>query len=114
AIAAFERTQYAGDSPFDHYLAGDDKAIDDAAKRGWSIFNGKGRCNACHAFSTASPLFSDQKFHNIGIAAHKTDFIALAAKLVAMVRSGDLEQIDHLALETDLSALGRLLVPKHL
>jgi len=114
AIAAFERTQYAGDSPFDHYLAGDDKAIDDAAKRGWSIFNGKGRCNACHAFSTASPLFSDQKFHNIGIAAHKTDFIALAAKGVAMVRSGDLEQIDHLALETDLSELGRFLVTKNL
>jgi cytochrome c peroxidase len=114
AIAAFERTQYTGDSPFDHYLAGDDKAIDDAAKRGWSIFNGKGRCNACHAFSTASPLFSDQKFHNIGIAAHKTDFIALAAKGVAMVRSGDLEQIDHLALETDLSELGRFLVTKNL
>jgi cytochrome c peroxidase len=23
--------------------------MDDAAKRGWALFNGKGRCNACHA-----------------------------------------------------------------
>ncbi len=114
AIAAFERTQFAGDAPFDHFLAGDDKAIDDDAKRGWAIFNGKGRCNSCHAFSAVSPIFSDQKFHNIGIAAHKTDFITLAAKGVAMVRSGDLEQIDHLAIETDLSELGRFLVTKNL
>jgi len=114
AIAAFERTQYAGDSPFDHYLAGDDKAIGDDAKRGWAIFNGKGRCNNCHAFSMVSPIFSDQKFHNIGIAAHKTNFVELAAKAVGMVRSGDVEQIDHLAIETDLSELGRFLVTKNL
>jgi cytochrome c peroxidase len=114
AIAAFERTHFSGDSPFDRFLAGEVDAIDASAKRGWSIFNGKGRCTDCHAFSTTSPLFSDQKFHNIGIAAHKTDFIALAGKGVAMVRSGDLEQIDHLALETDLSELGRFLVTKNL
>src|SRR5207249_5649875 len=80
AIAAFERTQYAGDAPFDRFIAGDEKAIGAATKRGWGLFNGKGRCNACHAFPTVSPLFPDQKFHNIGIAAHKTDFIDLARK----------------------------------
>jgi len=112
AIAAFERTQYAGDAPFDRYIAGDANAMDAAAQRGWSIFNGKGRCNNCHALSTTSPLFSDQKFHNIGIAAHKTDFPERARKALALVRSGDLEQIDHLALETDLSELGRFLITK--
>ncbi|HJQ84319.1 MAG TPA: cytochrome-c peroxidase, partial [Candidatus Binatia bacterium] len=56
AIAAFERTQFTGDAPFDRFIAGDDKAIDAAAKRGWGLFNGKGRCNTCHAFSTVSPL----------------------------------------------------------
>src|SRR5437899_4972748 len=112
AIAAFERTQYAGDSPFDRFVAGDDKAIDDSAKRGWGLFNGKGRCNACHAFSTVSPLFSDQKFHNIGIAAHKTDFIGLARKATAIVRSGDLKQIDELAIQTNRSELGRFLVTR--
>ena len=112
AIAAFERTQYAGDAPFDRFVAGDEKAIDDSARRGWGLFNGKGRCNNCHAFSTVSPLFSDQKFHNIGIAAHKTDFIGLARKATAIVRGGDLKQIDELAIQTDLSELGRFLVTK--
>src|SRR5438445_2499297 len=113
AIAAFERTQYAGDSPFDRFVAGDDKAIDPSAKRGWGLFNGKGRCSDCHAFSTVNPLFSDQRFHNIGIAAHKTDFIDLARKATAIVRSGDLKQIDELAIQTNLSELGRFLVTKN-
>jgi cytochrome c peroxidase len=113
AIAAFERTQFTGDSPFDRFVAGDAKAIGEPAKRGWALFNGKARCNACHAFSATSPLFSDQKFHNIGIAAHKTDFIGLARRAVGIVRSGDLKQIDELAIETDLSELGRFLVTKY-
>ena len=113
AIAAFERTLFAGDSPFDRFVAGDDKAISPAAKRGWALFNGKGRCSNCHAFSTVSPLFSDQKFHNIGIAAHKTDFIGLARKAAVAVRSGDLKQIDELAIQSNLSELGRFLVTKH-
>jgi cytochrome c peroxidase len=114
AIAAFERTQFAGDAPFDHFIAGEEKAIGDAAKRGWALFNGKGRCNNCHGFSTVNPLFSDQKFHNIGIAAHKTDFIALARKAAGVVRAGDMKQIDELALQTNFSELGRFLVTKGL
>ncbi|HLY37449.1 MAG TPA: cytochrome c peroxidase [Candidatus Binatia bacterium] len=112
AIAAFERTQMAGDSPFDRFIAGDEKAIDASAKRGWALFNGKGRCTNCHAFGTTSPLFSDQKFHNIGIAAHKTDFIGLARRATTIVRSGDLKQIDEVAIQSDLTELGRFLVTK--
>jgi cytochrome c peroxidase len=112
AIAAFERTQYAGDAPFDRFLAGDAKAIDASARRGWTLFNGKGRCNACHQFDVVNPLFSDQKFHNIGIAAHKTDFIGLARRAMGIVKVGDLKQIDELAIQSDLSELGRFLVTK--
>jgi len=114
AIAAFERTQFAGDSPFDRFIAGNSKAIGDGARRGWALFNGKGRCNACHAFSTTNPLFSDQKFHNIGIAAHKVDFIDRARKAAAVVRAGDMKQVDELALQTEFSELGRFLVTKRL
>ena len=114
AIAAFERTQFTGDAPFDKFIYGDEKALSDSAKRGWALFNGKGRCNACHAFSTANPLFSDQKFHNIGIAAHKTDFIERARKAAAIVRAGDMKQVDELAIQTDFSELGLFLVTKSL
>src|SRR5258708_6145076 len=47
AIASYERTQLSFDSPFDHFIAGDTSAIDAAAKRGWELFNTRGRCNKC-------------------------------------------------------------------
>jgi cytochrome c peroxidase len=113
AIAAFERMQFSGNAPFDAFIQGDAKALDASAKRGWSLFNGKARCNSCHAGNAVSPLFSDQKFHNIGIAAHKQDFVKLAREAVVTVRTGDQKQIDELALETKFSELGRFLVTKN-
>ena len=63
AIAAFERTVVSGPSPYDRYLAGDTRAMSEAAVRGRQLFDGKAGCRACHAGS----LFSDQSFHNIGV-----------------------------------------------
>jgi len=65
AIAAFERTIVSGPSPYDRYVAGDTKAMSAAAVRGIEIFNGKGRCTACHN----DPVLSDQSFHNLGVGA---------------------------------------------
>jgi cytochrome c peroxidase len=113
AIAAFERTQYAGEAPFDKYIQGDEKALDPAARRGWALFNGKGRCNECHAGNAASPLFSDQKFHNIGIAAHQGGFPQLAREALDVVQTGNEKQVDELALQSKFSELGRFLVTKH-
>jgi cytochrome c peroxidase len=112
AIAAFERTQFSGNARFDTFIHGDDKALNASEKRGWALFNGKARCSECHAANIASPLFSDQKFHNIGIAAHKQDFVQLAREALTVVRTGDEKQIDELALETKFSELGRFLVTK--
>lgn len=112
AIAAFERTQFSGSASFDRFIAGDATAIDESAKRGWAFFNGKARCTDCHAFNSVSPLFSDQKFHNIGIAAHKQNFAELAHKALATLHSADAKQIDELALQTGYSELGRFLVTK--
>ena len=113
AIAAFERTQYSGNAPFDRFLAGNPQAISDQAQRGWALFQGKGRCSSCHAFNVVSPLFSDQKFHNIGIAAHVKNFSELARNALGILKSGDTKQIDELALQTSYSELGRFLVTKN-
>jgi cytochrome c peroxidase len=51
AIATYERVLVSFDSPFDHFIAGDQNAISDAAKRGWESFNSKARCNLCHALT---------------------------------------------------------------
>ncbi len=37
AIAAYERTQLAFDSPFDRFIAGDQSALTAQQKRGWAI-----------------------------------------------------------------------------
>ncbi|RKH19296.1 cytochrome-c peroxidase [Corallococcus sp. CA047B] len=112
AIAAFERMQFSGSARFDKFITGDAKALTASEKNGWALFNGKARCNSCHAGNAVSPLFSDQKFHNIGVAAHKQDFVTLARKGVQVVRTGDEKQIDELALQTEFSELGRFLVTK--
>jgi cytochrome c peroxidase len=63
AIAAYERTVISTDSPFDKYIAGDSKAMDEAAVRGMALFKGKARCVLCHS----GPNFTDNQFHNLGV-----------------------------------------------
>lgn len=47
AIEAFEATLVTPQSPFDRYLAGDDKALDAQQKEGLALFMDTG-CSACH------------------------------------------------------------------
>lgn len=62
AIAAYLRALKDGDSPYDRFVTGDKSAISDAAQRGLKTFETLG-CPRCHT----PPLFSDWKFHNVGI-----------------------------------------------
>ncbi len=80
AIAAFERTRISGEAPIDRFLRGNETALTQAQRRSWSLFNGKARCNSCHGFNPTMPLFSDNRFHNVGVAAHKADFAQLATR----------------------------------
>lgn len=65
AIAAYERTVVMDKTPFDDYLAGNDKAISEEAKEGMVLFAGKANCMVCHG----GPTLSDNQFHNIGITS---------------------------------------------
>jgi cytochrome c peroxidase len=115
AIASYERTQYSFDSPFDHFIAGDKNAIDDAAKRGWEIFNTRGRCNKCHALSEQKrdpTFFTDNDFHNIGIGIIRHNVVALACKAELAINSGNTIAVDSAAIQTDMSVLGRFLITK--
>jgi cytochrome c peroxidase len=68
AIAAFERTQVTGDSPFDRwYYAGDEQALTAAQKRGFDLFVNEGRCVSCHVVEQTQALFTDNRFHNVGV-----------------------------------------------
>jgi cytochrome c peroxidase len=62
AIAAFERTLEPAPDAFDRWLAGDESALSESAKRGFALFNTKATCFVCHS----GWRFTDDKFHDIG------------------------------------------------
>jgi cytochrome c peroxidase len=115
AVAAYERTQVAFDSPFDHYIAGERNAIDPAARRGWELFNGQARCNKCHALSEDkrdTTNFTDNDYHDIGVLIVRHNVVPLAKQARQLLVSGDPAAIDRAAIQTDMSALGRFLVTR--
>nr|WP_299382363.1 cytochrome c peroxidase [Allomuricauda sp.] len=66
AIAAFERTLVTNDSRFDQYMNGDKSAISLLEKDGFEQFKKVG-CANCHN----GPMFSDYKFHVLGVPENK-------------------------------------------
>ncbi len=115
AIASYERTQLSFDSPFDHFMAGDNNAIDASAKRGWELFNTQARCNKCHALTDTQrdvTVLTDNDFHNIGIGIIRHNVVGLARQAEQLIKSGDTAGIDRAAIQTDMSALGRFLITK--
>jgi cytochrome c peroxidase len=107
AIASFERTLVDVEAPIDRFIAGEANAIPEAARRGWELFNGKARCNTCHGHVGAYPLFTDDLFHNIGVAAKDVNFESLAQKVQSHP-----EDLDSLSHEPGINQLGRFLVTK--
>lgn len=112
AIAGFERTVLAGDSPFDRwYFRGDKTALGPAAARGFQVFTGQGRCVSCHVVEQNQALFTDNRFHNIGVGinAIQAEVPRLAGEFLQAKARGT--QVD-LAVLTDqkTSELGRFAV----
>ncbi len=68
AIATFERTVLSGNSPYDKFKAGDEKALSESQKRGMEIFfSNNARCDSCHE----GVNFTNGKYSNIGIGMDK-------------------------------------------
>ncbi|TCA01025.1 cytochrome-c peroxidase [Rhizobium leguminosarum] len=76
AVASFERTLVAGNSPFDYYLFGEnERALTSLETTGLEVFSTKGGCLNCHdvfhpKFNTLGgglALFSDFRYHNLGV-----------------------------------------------
>ena len=115
ALAAYERSLVSFNSPFDRFIVGDRNAISPSAQRGWSLFNSKARCHLCHAVTDTKPdpaLMTDNDFHNIGIGIIRHNVVALAQKAQRQIASGQLQQVDTAAINSELSVLGRFLLTK--
>ncbi|MFH1279194.1 MAG: cytochrome c peroxidase [Candidatus Eisenbacteria bacterium] len=114
AIAAFERTVVAGDSPFDRYLyGGDETALTDAQKRGFDLFVNAGRCVSCHRIEQTQALFTDNRFHNIGVGINgiQKDVPKLAGEFLKA--KATLSEVDVKVLtDPKTSELGRFAVSR--
>jgi len=112
AIAAFERTLVFGDSPFDRWhFGGDPGAVSEAAARGFKVFLEDGRCVSCHAIETDHALFTDNRFHNIGVGINSIqgDVPELAgAFLTAKARGIDVDKV--VLTDQRTSELGRFAI----
>jgi len=70
ALSAYERTLIAMNAPYDRYLRGDTAAMTLEARRGYSVFMGKGKCGTCHFAplfnGTVPPVFARGELEVIG------------------------------------------------
>ncbi len=64
ALAVYVRSIRAGDSPFDRLVDGDLEALTERQHVGLRLFQGLAGCSRCHN----GPLFTDERFHNTGVA----------------------------------------------
>jgi len=112
ALAAYEETLVAGDSPFDRYLYGHEThAMSAAAIRGFELFRGRAGCSSCHTINSRYALFTDGEFHDegvgFGLLATK---LAMAAVRVAHTPAGELDQL--ITSDSMVAALGRFVQTK--
>jgi len=125
AIAAFERTKITGDSAFDRfYFGGQSDALTPQQQRGLALFVGQGRCVSCHVIEQTQAVFTDNRFHNIGVGIN--DIQDEAPRLARAYIEADIAQsevdvkvltdkrtseLGRFAVERDLDGLGAFKTP---
>ena len=114
ALASYQRTLLAADSPFDRWYFGNQTdAVDKSVKRGFGIFSGKGQCIVCHTMQGEHALFTDQQFHNTGLGfsvsfrkrsgkASKTTRVQLAPGVFVDISNETIESVSQQKLPNDL------------
>lgn len=131
ALAVFQRTIISNKSSFDIFMQGNSKALTDAQLRGLQLFRTKARCINCHN----GALFSDNSFHNTGLAGNddglffktkitndkgkfKTPSLRDVMKTGPWLHDGSITQvadlIEHYNRITQRNRTDKLLVPLHL
>lgn len=92
AIATYERTVVSEQAPFDLWVAGNEKAISDEAKRGFVLFNTKAQCSACHEGWN----FTNDGFQDIGLASPdvgRSEFMPGVVKMKHAFKTPGLREI---------------------
>lgn len=116
AIAAFQRTIIGGNSRFDRWYFKDEKSLSEKEQKGFEVFTGNGRCVSCHLVEQTTALFTDSKFHNVGVGINNISESDVQ-KLAAEYLKADYNQteVDMKALQDAKSSeLGRFAVTRNM
>ena len=112
ALAQFEQTLVAGDSPFDRFYFGDaPDAMSASAKRGLQLFQGRALCSSCHTIEAMHALLTDQKFHSLNVGMQQIDskLSRLTTQLVK-TRTEGRPNAESILDAADISELGRFAI----
>ncbi|WP_408098376.1 cytochrome-c peroxidase [Peredibacter sp. HCB2-198] len=115
AIGAFERTVIAGNSRFDQWYYKGEKSLSDSELRGFQTFIGNGRCVSCHAIEQSSGLFTDHRFHNIGVGINRVPKEDVDRLVTEFLKANfNREEVDEKVLnDLKTSELGRFAVTQN-
>ncbi|MGH8602497.1 MAG: cytochrome-c peroxidase, partial [Gammaproteobacteria bacterium] len=95
------------------YFGAEKGAISPEAKRGFEVFLTEGRCVSCHTVEQDHALFTDSKFHNIGVGFTKIgkDVDKMAVTYLQAAQKGESVDIKVLT-NQNVSELGRFAVTR--
>lgn len=115
AIGAFERTVIAGNSRFDQWYYAGEKSLSDSELRGFQAFIGNGRCVSCHMIEQSSGLFTDHRFHNIGVGINRVPKDDVDRLVTEFLKANfNREEVDEKVLnDLKTSELGRFAVTQN-
>ena len=110
ALAEFERTLVAYDSPAERYLyRGDKNALTESARRGLALFRGRARCSSCHLIGETQAPLTDNAFHSLGIGYKKIE--PRLAEITTRLANSRGKPLDHSVIsDQEISELGRFVV----
>lgn len=91
AIAAFERTVFANQAPFQQWLRGDSNAMNESELAGANLFFGKAGCSGCHqgpALSSRIGASESELFFALGFADFDNNKVAIHGAIEENARLG--------------------------
>jgi len=95
AIAVYQRSLQSGNSKFDRWYYGkESSALNANEVNGFKIFTGKAKCVTCHTFEQKSALFTDQKFHNLGVGWKRLNKVSDKNTITITVAPGETYEVD--------------------
>ena len=102
AIASWERSLLAANTPFDRWRYGGEAAALSARQRqGFALFVGKAGCAQCHLVGDDGALFTDGAFHDTGLGYHADKIAARATAPVPVeIAPGRRVMVDRAAVES--------------